>query len=218
MQPGETVTPGEPTASAPDPEKQDAPSAAPEPTTEQPVASVPAEPATNWQFSAGEAPGAPTQTYQESLNPVSWTASEYIAHNKGAAWFAGLGAALLVFIIIVFIISRDVLTSVMLAVAGITFGVFAARQPRTLQYTIDSHGIKIGEKSYPYNEFKSFDITEDGQLPAILLMPLKRFLPPITVFYDQNEEEAILGALSNYLPHQEHQPDAVDRLMRRIRF
>jgi hypothetical protein len=219
MQPGDTITPGATPAPVPEPEKQ-VPTPAPVEQTPPPAPDPipPAEtPETSWQYneSTEEALG---NVQQPQITPVSWTASEYIAHNKGMPWFAALGLVLFLVVAGTYLITKDIVTSAVLAVAGIAFGVFAARPPRVLEYTVDSHGIKIDQKYYPYKELRSFDIVDEGQLPSILLMPLKRFLPPITVFYDLKEEDAILNVLGSYLPHQEQQPDMVDRLMRRIRF
>jgi len=200
MQPGETITPGAAPTPAPGPEKQD-------------------QPATNWQFNEDRTePQGDASAQPASPLVASWSASEYIAHNKGAAWFVLLGIVLLAFIGAFYVATKDIVVPVVVAVAGITFGVFAARSPRVLEYTVNAKGIQIGPKFYTYADFKSFSVAEDGPLPAIVLLPLKRFLPPITVFYEPKEEDTILNVLANYLPHEEKQPDLVDKLMRRIRF
>lgn len=231
MQPGETITPGSQPAPTPtpapeqQPEKVEAPPVATmAPVEQDPIPPAPVEtpetppetPDSNWQFSNDVDAQMPLS--QPSVAPVTWTASEYIAHNKGGAWFAAFGLILFIVSGLVYLVTRDIVTSIVVAVAGITFGVFAGRSPRTLEYQIDAQGIHIGPKLYPYTFFKSFDITDEGSLPAIQLIPLKRFLPPITVFYDLNQEETIVNTISSYLPHQEHRPDAVDRFARRIRF
>lgn len=225
MQPGETITPGGSPAPAQEPEKTEVPLQAPVEQTPQtapehnpaPSPVVPSEPEANWQFTSNENPTS-TGLAPAQINPVSWSASEYIAHNKGVSWFVLLGVALFVLVVGAYFVAGDIITPVVVAIAGITFGVFAGRPPRVLQYSLDSRGIKIGDKFYAYSDFRSFDISDDSPLPAILLLPLKRFLPPITVFYEQKEEDAILNVLGSYLPHEEQQPDMVDRLMRRIRF
>ncbi len=167
---------------------------------------------------------SPFESQQPQTHPdapvahVTWTASEYIAHAKSMSWFVLLGVAMTVLVIVVYFVTKDILASVLVGLAGITFGVFAARPPQVLTYSIDSHGIQIGKRSYQFNDFKSFALTESGHFPSVLLMPLKRFLPPITMIYDPKEEDAIINALADYLPHEEKEPDMVDRLMSRIRF
>lgn len=168
-----------------------------------------------WQYS----PEDTTGTVSASIEPVSWTASEYIEHAKGLSWFVLLGLGLVALVALVyFMTGKDIFASVMVGIAGLVFGIFAARPPKVLQYSISPAGVQIGEKLYPFKEFKSFAVLTEGPLPSLLLMPLKRFLPPITLFYDPKSEDAILNALSAYLPHEEKEPDAVDRLMSRIRF
>ena len=149
---------------------------------------------------------------------VSWTASEYISHAKGPGWFILLGLALFTLVGLIFFTTKDVIASVLVGIAGLTFGIFAARPPQVLDYTINNQGITIGRRSHPFNELKSFAIIDNGVIPSLMLLPLKRFMPPITVFYEPKEEEAIINMLAAYLPHEEKEPDFIDRLMGHIRF
>lgn len=217
MQPGQTITPGQ----EPAPEKL---------STERPATPQVAQPfhedvqptlATIEEKVAEKNPGL-TPQYNEPQLPtgelVSWTASEYVDHAKGPAWFALMGAGLFVVVGLVYFVVKDVLAAVLVALAGITFGVFAGRRPQVLQYSIGPQGISIGQRTHAFTDFKSFSLTEAGPLPSILLLPLKRFLPPITIFYDPKEEDKIIEALADYLPHEDREPDVVDRLMSRIRF
>lgn len=229
MQPGDTITPGaspQPTPEAPQPSPtpvQTAPApvdppAAPIPSPTPPeVPTAEAELATDWQYASGEAQEDPSAA-RPSLSPVSWTASEYVAHQKSMGWYMLSGLALVVAIAVVYLLTKDLVAAIVVALAGVIFGVFSARPPRVLNYSITDTGVQMGQRFYPYHEFKSFAVSEEGTLPSVLLLPLKRFLPPITVFYDPKEEDAIINALSSYLPFEHKQPDAVDKLMARIRF
>jgi hypothetical protein len=49
-------------------------------------------------------------------------------------------------------------------------------------------------------------------------MPLQRFMPPISVYYEPKDEAEILGVIGAYLPNEELRNDYVERLMRKIRF
>lgn len=215
MQPGQTITPGSPV----EPDSSDTPLQTEVTTPAVPVSS-PSEATTNpeptYSQEASSLPSVDQQTDSEAL--ATWTASEYIAHDKGLGWFVLLGIGLFVIIGLIYLVTKDIFASVLVGIAGITFGVFSVRPPRILKYEIHPQGIVIGDKSYSFNEFKSFAINDDGPIPSVLLMPLKRFLPPITVFFDPKEGDSIIDALANYLPHELREPDMVDRLMSRIRF
>lgn len=127
-------------------------------------------------------------------------------------------AVIVVVSAVVFLLTRDVIAPVVLAIAGIIFCVFSARAPRVLEYSVNEQGVHIGPRLFPYHDLRSFAVSQEGPLPSILLIPLKRFLPPITVFYEPQSEDAILAVLSSYLPLEQKQPDAVDKLMSKIRF
>lgn len=220
MQPGDTITPGgQPPVDQPDPVQPAI--LTPESTTEVlPVA--PQEPVVEARLTDEQEPEPvfeqALQSSSSSGASVSWTASEYIDHAKGPAWFAMVGIGIILLSVVVYFLLKDFVAPVLLALAGTTVAIFAGRKPQVIQYAIDDNGIHIGQRAYSYGDFKSFSLTEAGPLPAILLTPLKRFLPPITIFYDPNEEDKIVDALADYLPHEDKEPDLVDRFMGRIRF
>lgn len=178
-----------------------------------------------WQFNPeNTAPSSHAYNTVEDASPqrpepVEWTASEYVAHHKSIGWFMALGAATAVLSIIVYLITRgDMVSSGMIVLAGIAFGIFGARQPEVLQYNVSDSGIRIGQKFYGYGEFKSFSILNEGAFNSIMLLPLKRFMPPISIYYVPEDEEKIIHNLSTALPVEDRQEDRLDRLMRRLRF
>jgi hypothetical protein len=179
----------------------------------------------DWQFkpddnyAASPAFNDAQNTAQDRSEPVEWTASEYIAHHKNAGWFAALGLITAVLSILVFLLTRgDRISAGVVILAGIAFGIFAARQPQVLQYGLNESGIRIGDKFYGYGEFKSFSILKEGAFSSITLLPLKRFMPPISIYYAPEDEERIVHLLSAVLPVEQHQEDRLEQLMRRLRF
>lgn len=149
---------------------------------------------------------------------VRWTASEYLAHEKSPMWYLGIliGGALLSAAI--YLISRDIVSVMVIILITIIFAVSASRKPRTLQYSLTQQGLEIGGKIYSYAEFRSFALVDEGAFTSVTLMPLKRFMPPIDIFYDPQDAEDIIGVLSSVLPMEEHKKDMVDILIRRLRF
>ena len=93
-----------------------------------------------------------------------------------------------------------------------------ARKPRELEYNVDDGGLTIGGKHYPYNLFRAFTIAEEDHFHSIDFMPLKRFMPVISIYYDPADEDQIAEVLSAHLPLETHKHDPVEKLMRRIRF
>ncbi len=182
-----------------------------------------AEQTPSWDFRADEpaatTPGDSARPPIEPHEPVQWTASEYIAHHKTSGWFFMVGAVTIVLAVVVYFVSRaDKISTTMMLVVGTVFGIIGARVPRVLQYGLDDSGLHIGPKFYAYDQFKSFAIMDEGAISSITLLPLKRFMPSISIYYAPDDEEKIVNVLSLGLPIEHREQDALDRLMRRLRF
>ncbi len=90
--------------------------------------------------------------------------------------------------------------------------------PRTLHYTVSSQGIKIDEKIYGYHDFKAFGILEEGPLYSIVLLPVKRFMPSVNIYFPREYGEEIVDHLGGVLPMEDLQLDMIDTLVRKLRF
>ena len=153
-----------------------------------------------------------------SIAPISWTASEFIAHDKDPKWYGMLALWTFIVTAVIFLVTRDPIASGAVIVVALFFGVYAARQPRQLPYQLDQEGLDIGSRFYDLRQFRSFAVVPEGAFSSIILMPLKRFSPITTIYYPPDDEDAIIEILSAELPYVEHRHDAIDRLMRHIRF
>ncbi|HET7060364.1 MAG TPA: hypothetical protein VFH99_03575 [Candidatus Saccharimonadales bacterium] len=162
------------------------------------------------------APARPTQN--PSDGSISWTASEFVAHEKSAGWYGVLVLATAAIAALIYLITRDIISTAVVIIAAFAFGVLAARKPRQLQYALDASGISIGQKHLGYNGFKSFSVAPEGAFSSIVFRPLKRFSPLTIIYYAPEDEERIVSLLTDHLPFEEHKPDAVDNIMRRVRF
>lgn len=167
---------------------------------------------------------APTNTLSDEPQPdldlphVEWTASEYVANPKNAGWFTLLFLATAVIAAAVYLLTKDIISTVVVSLLGLIIGIFAARQPKVLKYAIDNTGIHIEHKFYPYSSFKAFSIADGQPIHYISLAPLRRFMPILVVHYDPDDEERIVNTLAEYLPYEEYKRDIVDGIARRIRF
>jgi hypothetical protein len=83
---------------------------------------------------------------------------------------------------------------------------------------LSNRGLQIGTKLYGLQDFRSFAVTEESMSFSIVFMPLKRFMPPLTIYVTPDLENKVLSYLSQILPFEQHRQDAVDNLLKRIRF
>ena len=152
------------------------------------------------------------------IEPISWTASEFIAHDKAPGWYGMLAVTTAVICALAYLLTRDLITITMIIIGAVLFGVYAGRQPRQLPYRLTYHGLKIGQRFYPMENFRSFAVVPEGAFSSIVLMPLRRFAPMTTIYFAPDDEDRIVDLLAQQLPYAEHRHDAIDRLMRHIRF
>lgn len=178
----------------------------------------------NWQYVPGPeqqyapAPPAPMEPQPVYPQEVTWTASEFIAHDKGARWYALFALGVAALMIVIHFITHDLISVLVIAALAVLFGFSAARKPRILTYQLTTGGIVIGQKFYPYSDFKSFSVLHEGPFSSITFMPMKRFMPPLSVYYEQKDEQAIFVVLANHLPFEEQGNDVIDHIARRLRF
>lgn len=211
MQPGDTISP---VGSLPDaPIEPPQPPAPLSPAPPQPIPEIPHVP---------DAPPTPvepqTTTSVPSDQGLSWTASEFIEHQKPQGWYITLAIGAIIVSALLYFILKDVVTVVVIAVAALLFGVVGARKPRSLSYVLSQTGLQVGERVFSYANFKSFSVIEEGAIDSIQLYPLKKFMPPISLYFPPDQEQVIVETLADYLPHEDNNHDAIDRLMKRVRF
>ena len=161
---------------------------------------------------------SPVKQQGITLEPVSWSASEYVEHQKSVSWYVVLGCASAVVTLVIFIITQNIFSAVVVALACMALGGFAARQPQTKQFSISQDGVHCGDKFYPYGLFKSYSIVDDEALSCIWLRPMRRAMPTVVMYYAPDDEERIVAMLDNFLPQEDRQHDWVDRVSRRVRF
>ena len=172
-----------------------------------------------------------TSRTAEEINPVStaippagsdgsitWTASEFVQHQKGPLWYVTLLIISAISAFIIWLVTKDVTTAGSILVAMLMFAIWAAKKPRELEYRVDNQGVHIGGKTLPFELFRSFAIDKKGAFSSLVFFPLKRFSLLTVVYYDPADEAKIVAILSSYLPMQEKGRDLIDDLMWKIRF
>ena len=170
------------------------------------------------QANAQQDDNAENREDSDDSDAITWTASEFIAHQKSAAWYGKLAGVTVATATVTYLITRDPISTSAIVICALLFGVIAARQPRQLEYRLDNQGLQIGQKHLDYEAFRSFSVVPEGAFPSVILLPLRRFSPLTTIYFAPEDQDRIVDMLAGWLPFEEYQHDAVDRLMHRIRF
>ena len=149
---------------------------------------------------------------------ISWTASEYITHQKTAGWYALLALTAILIAAVTWLLTRDFFPTTTVVVCLVLLGIYAARKPQEQRYALGDSGFTIGARYHPYAEFRSFAVVPEGAFSSIELTPHKRFAMYTTIYYDPQDEEQIVDLISSHLPLVDPTSNMADNLMRRIHF
>ena len=150
--------------------------------------------------------------------PVSWVADEYVHGEKNGLWYVGFVLIVLGLIAVDVFLLKSWTFSVLVVVMAISVIVYARRPPRAIQYTLSGRqGLYIGEKLYNFADFKAFGLIRDGEHHSIMLIPIKRFAPGVSVYFPEDVGERIVDILGARLPIETLKLDAIDLIVRRLR-
>ncbi|MEI7689476.1 MAG: hypothetical protein WCI79_00735 [Candidatus Saccharibacteria bacterium] len=154
----------------------------------------------------------------DSADVAHWTATEYINQEKSTMWFVIFGLIAAVFIATDLIFLKSYTFSLLVAVMAVSIIVFARRPPRDIKYTLSGQqGLYVGERLYHFSDFKSFGYVRDGEHDSIMLIPVKRFSPAVSVYFPQESGEKIVDILGARLPMLELKLDIIDIIVRKLR-
>jgi len=150
-------------------------------------------------------------------DPVRWQAKEYISPDKNTLWYLGLGVVVVAVILLdIFLLKAYTVSALILAIAAVLV-VMSIRPPRVIDYVLSDDGLQVGGQLFNLNEYKSFGVVHDGKENSVLLIPIKRFKPGLSVYFPVESGEAIVDLLGSRLPMQEIHLDFVDRIVRALR-
>jgi hypothetical protein len=162
--------------------------------------------------------GIPTleQPTRPAVEPLSWAATA-TASQRPKSWSAGLYVIALIAAVLVYIITKGIFSSLGIMIVAVLMGVVYTKKPQVIHYAIDLQGITIGQNHYSFDHFRAFSIVDDHGHVSIALMPLKRFSPILSVFYDPTLQKQIVDTLAVHLPLTEYRQDAIDKITSGIR-
>ena len=149
--------------------------------------------------------------------PVTWQAKEFIHQEKGATWFIAFAATIAVFMAVAILLMRSWSFAVLLVVIAIVIVILSKRPPRVMEYALSEEGLHIDNTVHKYEDFKSFGVIHDTNEFSVMLIPRRRFMPGITVYFPEEAGEDIVDVLGSRLPMRDLHLDVVDKIVRKLR-
>jgi len=165
---------------------------------------------------------APEPMAQAAASPAqlskTWQAPEFADHVRNSGWYTAFFMGTVVIAAIVYLTTKDIFAVTATVILAILAGILLGRKPRLINYEATDQGLKVDGRLYEYRNFKSFAIMQEGQMTSISLVPLKRFMPPVSAYFDPKDQDAITAVIGEHLPYELRQADAIDRLSHRLHF
>lgn len=158
-----------------------------------------------------------TQKPKINTEPVHWTASEYVHGEKNWLWFAIFAVVVVALIAIDLLLIKSYTFSALVVVMAAAVLVYSRRAPKEVNYTLSvDQGLYIGEKLYHFSDFKSFGLIRDNDQHSIMLIPIKRFAPGVSVYFPDEVGERIVDILGARLPMENLKLDMIDIIVRKL--
>ncbi len=149
--------------------------------------------------------------------PVTWQAKEFIHQEKGTTWFIAFAVTIAVFMAVAVLLMRSWSFAILLIVIAAVIVILSKRPPRVMEYALSEEGLHIDNTLHKYDDFKSFGVVRDSGEFSVMLIPRRRFMPGITVYFPEEAGEDIVDVLGSRLPMRDIRLDAVDKIVRKLR-
>jgi hypothetical protein len=144
----------------------------------------------------------------------AWKAKEYEIRDKGNAWFGGLGI-LALFMLVFSIWTKAWTMTVLVVLLAVVYVIAHRREPVEMQIEISELGVKFGQKTFPYEQLKTFWIS---RLENTVTVNTKgKIMPQMEIhLMDQDPREIKTFLASRITEVAEPDPSILDNLYRTL--
>lgn len=149
--------------------------------------------------------------------PIAWNAPEGTRVQRGVIWYVIFAIVLVGLMALAILVFKNWTFAILLPIMAVALFVLSNKNPQTINYAISPKGIYIADTLHNFSEFHAFGLLHENDQHSILLLPVKRFSPGLTIYFSEAEGEKIVDMLGARLPMQEIKPDALEKFIRLIK-
>lgn len=159
----------------------------------------------------------PKRKPKAKARAVNFLAPEFVYYKKGLGWYIvsgiiGLG------LIGVAVWQRQWFLGAIIFLTLIVFFQYSKKRPQSKKCHIGKDEIKIDQKPFPLNWFKSFSIIYDRPVSHLFLETSKRFYPSFWLHIKNKDLARVKKALLGVLPEKQAQEGTIVKINRWFRF
>ncbi len=141
------------------------------------------------------------QTSQKSEEKViSWRDNEFPVKQKNLKWFLKIFLATFIIGLIIFFLSHDFITILVLVLGVLALIGYSFRKPKEVQFYIDRRHIAIGKHQFNFFNYRAYYIKEYEHHYAVVLIPFQRFAPSVSIFIKDEYIDQVVDFISQFLP------------------
>ena len=198
-----------------DPNQQDSQSQVSEAPVDQQITSPDVPEVTEQQVDDTTSDDQPSQLPE--IDPVQWQAVEYVQYTKQPLWYVGFAVVVIALMVLAVWLMQAWTFAILILVMAAALMVYSHRPPRELTYVLSEKGLYINDQLHPMGEFKAFGVVQDSALHSLMLIPVKRFRPGLSVYFPTEVGERVVDILGAYLPMQDLKLDTFDKIVQKLR-
>ena len=148
---------------------------------------------------------------------VNFLAPEFVYYKKGAGWYFVIGIFSLATVAVA-IWQSQWLLAVVIFLSLLVFFQYSKKRPKSKKCHIGKDGIKVDQKIFPPNLFKSFSIVYDRPVSHLFLETSRRFYSSFWLHIKNKDLARVKKALLGVLPEKQAQERMIVRINRWLRF
>lgn len=149
--------------------------------------------------------------------PVAWNAPEGLRMQRSLGWYVIFGTVVIALMALAILVFKSWTFAVLIPIMAISLIVLTDKTPNIINYAISPKGVYVADKLHDFSEFRAFGMIREGDHYSILLLPVKRFSPGLTIYFTEAEGERIVDMLGARLPMQEVKSDILEKFIHFIK-
>jgi uncharacterized membrane protein len=115
-----------------------------------------------------------------TIERLEWSAPEYSHKVRSIDFFWAIGLASMIGAALA-VWMHDFLFAVFILVSGFCLVLFYHREPKDIDFVIETSGITLGRTVYPWKSIMGFHIKKDEPFAKLMIATDRKFLPIHTV-------------------------------------
>jgi len=148
---------------------------------------------------------------------ISWTAREFVYHEKSKGWFVGLGILSFAFFIVALLMENYLFAFIIIITAGL-IAMMAAKKPKNIKIAISNKGIYINDDHQSYEKISSFWIFEEDEDKKLSLANKTWPKIPRLVMLESQDPQTVREILKEFIEEREHNETTADIIAKKVQF